>query len=129
MAAQQGRKRADEALVMALVCGATVENAAHTAGVSVRTAYRRLRNPEFRQRLQQAQGDMVQRTAAALTAGAMGAVKALLELVQPSHQGAVRLGAARAMLDLGLKLREAADLGARVAALEERLQAKLGTRA
>src|SRR5262249_32605480 len=47
------RNTADEQLLMALACGATVEAAARAAHVSVSTAYRRLREPAFCQRLQQ----------------------------------------------------------------------------
>ena len=44
----QGRRRADDQLRLALACGATVEAAAKKAGVSVRTAHRRLTCPAFR---------------------------------------------------------------------------------
>ena len=39
------RKNADSALVAALAGGSTVEAAAHLAGVSQSTAYRRLKDP------------------------------------------------------------------------------------
>jgi len=45
--AHRGRKEADEALLQALACGATVETAAQRAGIGERTAYRRLADPEF----------------------------------------------------------------------------------
>ena len=119
--AQRGRHNADEALVLALACGATVENAARTAGVSLRTVYRRLAEPAFRTRLQGARAEMVQRATAMLTAAALEAVKTLLVLQQASVSAAVRLGAARAILELGAKLREVADLEARLAALEQQM--------
>ena len=119
--AQRGRHNADEALVLALACGATVENAARTAGVSLRTVYRRLAEPAFRTRLQGARAEMVQRATGMLTAAALEAVKTLLVLQQASVSAAVRLGAARAILELGAKLREVADLEARLAALEQQM--------
>ena len=119
--AQRGRHNADEALVLALACGATVENAARTAGVSLRTVYRRLAEPAFRTRLQGARAEMVQRATGMLTAAALEAVKTLLVLQQASVSAAVRLGAARAILELGAKLREVADLEARLAALEQQV--------
>jgi hypothetical protein len=64
---------------------------------------------------------MVQRTVGLLTAAAVEAVKTLLELQKASAPYAVRLGAARAVLEIGTKLREAADLKERLAALEEQL--------
>src|SRR5262245_3384091 len=100
--AQQGKRRADEALLLALGCGATVENAARSAGVSTATAYRRLREDAFRQRLQQFRSDLVQRTAATLIAASGEAVKTLVVLQQPAQPPAVRLGAARSILEIGI---------------------------
>src|SRR5262245_40877934 len=96
------RRNADEAFLTALACGATVENAAHSAGISSATAFRRLRDPAFRQRLQQVRADIVQRTAGALTAASTEAVKTLLELQKPSSPPTVRLGAARAILEMSV---------------------------
>jgi hypothetical protein len=119
----QGRRQADEALLMALACGATVENAARAAGVAPRTAHRRLANPKFRRRLQAMRADMLQRSAGLLTAAALEAVKTLVSLQQPSVPAAVRLGAARAILEIGSKVREAADFEERLAAVERKVTA------
>jgi hypothetical protein len=121
--AHQGRKNADDGLLLSLACGATVENAARAAGVSERTVYRRLKSPAFRQQLQQRRGDLVQRAAGVLTAASMEAIKTLLELQKATAPAPVQLGAARCILELGLKLREAADVHQRVETLEGRLQA------
>src|SRR5436309_14764165 len=115
------RKKAEDALLLALACGATVDSAARQCGLSERTVYRRLADPEFRQRLQEVRTDMVQRTAAMLTASAMEAVKTLLALQAASYPGAVRLGAARAILEQGVKIREVADLEQRLVALEQQM--------
>jgi hypothetical protein len=114
-----GRKQIDETLILALACGATAEAAAQKAGVAVCTVYRRLKEPAFKQRLQALRGEMVQRSASMLTAAAMEAVKTLLALQQASVPASVRLGAARAILEMGVRLREAADLEERVAVLEQ----------
>jgi hypothetical protein len=118
---QQGKRRLDHKLLLALACGATVENAARQAGLSESTAYRRLAQAEFKQQLATMRADMVQRTAGTLTAAATEAVKALVGLLQPATPHATRLGAARAVLELGVKLREAAELEARITALEQHL--------
>jgi hypothetical protein len=115
-----GRQNADDALILALACGATVESAAQKAGISPRTAHRRLANPQFRSQLNNVRGDMVQRAASLLTAAAMEAIKTLVSLQEKSTPPAVRLGAARAILELGTKLREASEWEARLAALEQR---------
>jgi hypothetical protein len=121
MATQRGKRQADEKLLLALACGATVENAARAAGISPATAYRRLAEPVFRQRLQQVRTDMVSRAAATLTAAGTEAVKTLVVLQQSTAPAAVRLGAARAVLEMGIKLREMADLEERLAALEQQI--------
>jgi hypothetical protein len=119
--AQKGKRNADSQLLLALACGATVENAARQAGVSESTAYRRLADPQFRQRMQATRSDMVQRTAGMLTAAAMEAVKTLLELQKVSVPAAVRLGAARSVIELGTKMRETAEFEERLAALEQQM--------
>jgi len=119
--AQENQKKSDEALLLTLACGATVERAAQTSGLSVRSIYRRLANPEFRQRLQGVRDDMLHRAAGMLTAAAMEAVRTLVSLQEASMPATVRLGAARAILELSLKLSEASDLTERIKALEERM--------
>ena len=114
----RGRKHADQLLLMAaLACGATVEAAARSAGISQATAYRRQQDPEFCKKLEQMKAEMVQRTSGMLTASGMESVKTLLEL-QKSAPPAVRLGAARSVLEIGMKVRERADLEERLATLE-----------
>ena len=109
--------------MIALVGGATIENAAHAAGISRRTAHRRLKEPRFQDRLRAIRGDMVQRAAGTLAAASSEAVKTLLTLQEDANPGSVRLGAARAILELGSKLRESTDLADRIAALEAQLSA------
>ena len=115
----QPRKKAEDALLLALACGASVDQAARQCGLSIRTVYRRLAEVDFRRRLQALRSDMVSRTAGTLTAAATEAVRTLLELLKSSASDAVRLGAARAVLEMGLKVREVADLEERLAALEQ----------
>jgi hypothetical protein len=113
------KRNADEALIAALACGATLENAAKTAGVSARTAHRRMRDPEFKQRLDAFRADMVHRIAGMVTAANAQAVKTLIELQDPSKPPSVRLGAARALLEFGIKLRDSAEMEQRLTRLEQ----------
>jgi hypothetical protein len=106
---------------MAFACVVTVETAARQAGVSESTAHRRKDDPQFRQQLQVIQTDMIKRTAGALTAASTESVRTLLELQKPSAPPAVRLGAARSVLEIGIKLREAADLEERLSVLEQQM--------
>src|SRR4051794_10240778 len=112
--AHQGRRNADDQLRLALACGATVEAAARQAGVSPRTAYRRLGDPAFRLAVATLRVEMIQRTAATLTAAGGEAVKALVALLAAAEPGPVRLGAAKAILEIGIKFREVADLEQRL---------------
>jgi hypothetical protein len=107
---------------MTLACGATAEVAAQKAGVSRATVQRRLQDPAFRTRLQDFRSDMVKRTAGMLSAASMEAVKTLLDLQKVSVPAAVRLGAARSVLEIGIKVREVADLEERLSALEQQAQ-------
>ena len=116
-----GRRNSDQLLLMTLACGATAEAAAQKAGVSERTVYRRLKDPGFQNQLQRLRSDMVQRAAGTLTAAATEAIKTLLSLLQSSIPHAVRLGAARSILEIGMRVREATDLEGRLQALETRL--------
>lgn len=121
MKMQKRRKSAgsDEALMIALACGSTVEAAATKAGLAVRTAYRRLDDPEFRKKLQEFRCHMVERSCAMLSASGMEAVKTLLGLMERSTPHATRLGAARAVIELGMKLRDLLEVEQRLTALEK----------
>jgi hypothetical protein len=119
---QRGRRNADEALQAALVGGAKVQDAAEMAGVSEATAYRRLQDPEFSESLRQAKADLVDRTASMLTSAAVQAVQTLMDLQKADVSAAVRLGAARSVIELGSRLRDSVEFEARLAALEAQAQ-------
>ena len=117
------RKKNDDALVLALACGATVEAAARQCDLSERTVYTRLKDPDFQLRVKQVRTDMVRRSAGLLSAASGEAVRTLLALMKESAPPAVRLGAAKAVLEVGLKIRELADLEAELRDLEEKVKA------
>jgi hypothetical protein len=120
--AHRGRKSADTALQEALLCGATAEQAAQAADVGLRTVYRRLADGAFQAQLQTLRDDMVRRQADTLTAAGQGAIKALLNLLQPSVPPAVQLGAIRTILEMALKFRAVAGWETRLTALEQQLR-------
>ena len=120
--ARKSNKAAEQALLAALAIGATVENAARKAGISERTAYRRLADPDFQARVEQARRENMARTAGMLTGAALGSVKTLVDLQQDvSVPASVRRGAARDVLDMAVKYRESAEMEQRLAAIEDRL--------
>src|SRR5579862_7945311 len=108
--ARPKNNRANELLVAALGCGATIQSAAQQAGISVSTAYRRLADPEFCLELKNFRAGIVERTTWGLTAAGLEFVKTLVSLVSAGTPPATRLGAARAGLEIGMKVREQYDL-------------------
>jgi hypothetical protein len=119
------RRKADADLILALACGATPENAAQKAGLGLRTVYRRLAEPGFRARVDAVRADIVRRLAGVLTTASIGAINTFTTLQASAVSESVRLGAARATLELGCKLRESVELTERLAAVEVRLEALL----
>ena len=124
-AGDRGKRGADAPIVAALAAGASVPAAAKAGGVSEATVYRRLREPAFRQRVDEARAEIVARAVAKLSAASTEAADTLRRLLY-SPMDFARLAAARSILELGVKLREDQDLAERVAALEAQLQQKEG---
>src|SRR6516162_2971820 len=115
--AHRGRRNADEALALAVATGQTLRDAAAAVGVSERTAARRWADAAFRLRVSNLRTEMVQRSLGRMADGMSDAAAKLRELLSAASES-VRLGAARALLELGAKLRETVELGSKVEELE-----------
>jgi hypothetical protein len=113
-----GRKSADQAIIIALAAGRTVARAAQAACVAETTVYRRLRNPQFRRRVNEVRAAFTERALARLAAASTTAVGTLQRLLKAKSE-AVRLSAARSILELGTKLRETVEFEERIIRLEE----------
>ncbi len=107
--------------MMMLACGATLENAARQGGVSLRTANRRVADPEFKRQVNELRWQMVDRAVGMVTAGMGESAKTLIMLQKETVPYPTRLGAAKAMFEIGLKLRDQNDIEKRLAELEERM--------
>ena len=116
-----------EALVVALACGASPENAAQKAGVSLRTVYRRLADSAFRAQVNEMRSTMLRRAADMLSAAGPSAIRTLMSLHESAKSESVRLGAARTIIELGCKLRESVEWTQRVEVLELRLETLLSS--
>ncbi len=116
--AHRGRRNADEALALAVASGQTLRDAAAAAGIGERTATRRWADPAFRRRVGELRGDMVGAAAGRMADGMAEAADVLRALLDDGTTPAVRLRAARSMLELGVNLRESVELEGRLAALE-----------
>jgi hypothetical protein len=115
--ADNGRRKRDDALAVALAAGQTLRDAAAAAGIGERTATRRWADPDFRRRVAELRADMVSRATGRMGDGMAEAADVLRALLKADSQS-VRLGACRAMLELGVKLRDSVELEQRIAALE-----------
>jgi hypothetical protein len=73
--------------------------------------------------VQAARAEILQRSGGPATAATPAALKTLLELLTGSTRDAVRLGAARSVLEIALKLREITDLEERLSNLEAQVAA------
>ena len=120
--ARRGRHNADPTLIVALAAGLTNRQAAKEAGVSERTVVRRLGDPKFRQQIVEARSATVEQASARLTAASLMAIQTQLQLLGAGSER-VRLGTARAILEMGVKFRETEELEAKIRAFQERLTA------
>src|SRR5262245_4176812 len=107
--ADNGRRKREDALAVALAGGQTLRAAAAAAGIGERTATRRWADPFFRQRVAELRTDMVNRATGKLADAMTEAVDTLRGLLAAAFETA-RLGAARSILELGHKLRESVEL-------------------
>jgi len=110
--------------LQALLQAKSIREAAGLTHISERTAWRWLRDPTFRAELRRAQDEALGQA----TRQAVGTLGEALEtlrdvMARPSAPASARVAAARAVLEVGLRLAETLDLAERVAALEERVDA------
>jgi hypothetical protein len=115
------RRKAEAVLVQALAFGASPEDAAQATGISVRTVYRRLAELTFRTRVDALRADVLRREVDMLTAAGLAAIKTLVTLQGAATSEAVRLSAARSILEQGCRLRDNVALQGQLAGLEAQL--------
>jgi hypothetical protein len=94
--------------------------AAREAGISEATAHRRLRDPDFRRRVDELRGQALESVSSALLSMAMGAVQTLYELQKSARSERVTADSARSLIELMIATRAAADLERRLSDLESR---------
>jgi hypothetical protein len=117
-----GRKSADAALVAALAGGLTVEAAAQKAGVGESTVYRRLREPAFRARLDEARAEVVRGVIGQLSRLGQAAAGVLARLMKDGPEQ-VQLGATRTALEYLFKGHEQYNLARQLEELRAELEA------
>lgn len=111
------RPSGDDELILFLAAGASVREAAERAGIGERTVYRRLADADFRRSVSEARGRLFDVALGKLAGIATKAADTLGRLME-SDKPSVALGAAKAALELGPRLREATELEERLNRLE-----------
>jgi hypothetical protein len=115
------RKRCDDILVVTLASGLSIKKASAKARMGEATVARRLADPAFVKRLDEARAAMLDRAIGRMSATLTDAATTLRQLLR-SQRDSVKLGAARAILEMHCRLRESVVLAERVAELEALLK-------
>jgi hypothetical protein len=115
--ARNGRRWA---VALALAAGRTVRDAAAACGVGERTVYTWLKDPAFAERVAQVRSELFALAVGKLAGLAGGAADALGGLLASASE-AVRLQAARAVLEYGPRLRESDALAREIDDLKRQL--------
>jgi hypothetical protein len=118
--AHRGRKIADDLLATALAAGATTAEAAERSGLSARTVRRRMTDKAFMAGVDALRAEMTSRALGKLADGMAGAADVLRDLLGAERES-VRLGAARSVLEMGARLREAVEVEGRLREVEQHL--------
>lgn len=108
----------------ALLCSPTLAAAAKLSGIPERSLYRYLRTPHFADAYRRARTEQVRQSMCHLQRMTTKAAATLETLLgDPVTKGAVKVAAARTVLDLSLRAIEIEDLEARLTALEAQTEA------
>ena len=111
--------RKTEAAIGALLASSSIPEAARACGVAERTLRTWMNRPDFLEAYDQARRQVLDQVLAHLQASAGEALDALLAVCRdPEARPAARVAAARAVLDLSVKVRSEEDFEKRLRALE-----------
>src|SRR5579884_1602289 len=114
-------KNRQEVVALALATGQEIKATAAACGVAESTIHRWLHEESFRQRVDELRTALFDAAVGKL-AGLSGQAVDVLERLLTSKKEAVRLSAARTILQLGPDLREQTDLAARLDDLKRRIE-------
>jgi hypothetical protein len=122
-ASTNGRKRPSglkggDAFVMAMAVGMSVPQASERAGISFNTGYRRMEDPEVKEAIDKARGDILTQAVAKLVSASCKAIDALVANLE-SESSVVRHNAAVAILGNMLQGMTLIEVSRRLERLEE----------
>jgi hypothetical protein len=109
-----------ERVALALAAGRSLREAASECRTGETTGKRWLADQAFVRRIGQLRAEMTGQAVGRLVDGMVSAADTLGYLCRKGKSEMVRLGAARALLELGVKLRETVEFEERISALEGR---------
>jgi hypothetical protein len=116
-----------EHLAALIAVGETIQDAAHTAGVPLRTAKRWVGTPKFKKRVGTLRRRMIDCVVGKMSDHASAAVKVLIDIMSSIEaRNADRISAARGLLSDLLSYGQRQDIDERITALEQRLPATNG---
>jgi transposase len=115
--------RRHEAVIVALLANPTIKDAAQAAGVSESTVWRLMQREDFQKRYREAQDKAFDGALGSLQGAATLAINALKDSLT-CDVPAVKVQAAKVILDYTLKVREQFDYAARIKHLEAVLKAR-----
>ena len=111
-----------EKVLLALLSCGSIGESAKQSGMSERSIYRLLRDPQFQGHYQAAKQDIMKGTLARLQHASQAATKTLCQVMEdieaPAHS---RVAAARTVLEMALRATEMETIGDRIERLESRL--------
>jgi hypothetical protein len=111
-------RKLDE-FIRALLTNPSLEDAARAVGISRTTAWRWLKNPAVIAQLHEARREAWGRALAMLQEAGPEAVQALREVLRAAESESSKVSAAKAVLELGVKVVELTDLQQRIETLEQ----------
>jgi hypothetical protein len=118
------KSRKLDAFVANLLLHQTVEEAAHTTGISVPIGFRWMKDPAVVGKLRMARRDAMNRAIVRLQEAASGAVDCLCQVQKEGESESARVSAARCILEQALRATELGDLEDRLAKLESIAQGR-----
>jgi AcrR family transcriptional regulator len=116
--AGSGRNPANALIAAALAAGEKVADVAVRLGVSESTIYRRLRDAEFAEEVNRLRAEMVSRGLGILSETNADAALTLRDLLKSGSEK-IKLTAAKAILELTLKVKDVTEFAERLEAIEE----------
>ena len=116
-----GVGKRDALLIAQLAAGNSHEKAAAACCCCTMTITRRLRDPKFRAALDEARRQLFENAFGRVSAASQAAASTLISLLGRETPPAVRLGAARTLLESTCRFRETHELEERLRALEDKL--------